>query len=284
MEDNQAAIVAARNGYSPKFRHLHRQKRISLGFLGEVFSDPNNKLSYADTKTHKGDLMTKEFERTRFEECKKLVGLSGPAVAGDTFAPGDGYALQSLLLPAAVAKEYLCKGGKIITLSELVGAAATKKAAEDLANTLVAGVNSWVIDTGSGHNLVPKSDLLPNEQASLRDADEPLRLATANGIVEVKQVTDATVTDLGCTLTARVFKATPRVLSVQKLVEEHDAKFNWDRTGATLQMHGKMHHLPVKQGVPLLALPSVSEVGRVDPTQTHADSKGFAPGDWLQKN
>ena len=36
-EDNAAAIVAARKGYSPRLRHLHRSKRIHVGYLGEVF-------------------------------------------------------------------------------------------------------------------------------------------------------------------------------------------------------------------------------------------------------
>ena len=36
-EDNAAAIVAAKAGYSARLRHLSRPKRIHVGYLGEVF-------------------------------------------------------------------------------------------------------------------------------------------------------------------------------------------------------------------------------------------------------
>ena len=40
-EDNAAAIVAAREGYSKRLRHLHRTKRIHVGYLGEIFDEEN---------------------------------------------------------------------------------------------------------------------------------------------------------------------------------------------------------------------------------------------------
>ena len=49
MEDNTAAIQAAKAGYSPKVRHLHRSKRTDLGLLGEVFENERHKLECSET-------------------------------------------------------------------------------------------------------------------------------------------------------------------------------------------------------------------------------------------
>ena len=75
-----SAIKASQQGYSPKLRHLSRHNRINVGWLGEFFAEDGNVCRYADSNTHKGDLFTKEFSTDRFVACKKLVGLSTPAV------------------------------------------------------------------------------------------------------------------------------------------------------------------------------------------------------------
>ena len=240
MEDNTAAIQAAKAGYSSKFRHLHRSKRIDLGWLGEVFEDSRNRLLYGDTATHKGDLLTKEFGKERFEQCKRLVHLG------------------AVVLPEAEAREYICHNGVLTSIGKRVAAAAAESSAGS-GHDLVAGVNSWVVDTGSGHNLVPKSGLLSAEEANLRATDSILKLATANGVVEADQITDCMISRLGEAVQARVLESTPRVLSVHQLVRDHGAKFEWDVDGARLLLHGRLYRLPIKQGVPLLALPSIEK-------------------------
>jgi hypothetical protein len=63
----------------------------------------------------------------------------------------------------------------------------------------------------------------------------------------------------GARVSARVLDHTPRVLSVQNLVDEHGAEFKWNpKDGATLLLHGKLHRLPIKSGVPLLAMPVIN--------------------------
>ena len=119
---------------------------------------------------------------------------------------------------------------------------------------MTAGVDSWVIDTGSGHNLVPRTDLNAEELQAIRPASEPLRLSTANGVIKVRDVTDCRISEFGQVLESRVLDKTLRVLSVQQLVEKQGAAFSWTPEGAKLVMHGKTHYLLVKQGVPLLAL------------------------------
>ena len=120
---------------------------------------------------------------------------------------------------------------------------------------LQAGVNSWVVDTGSGHNLVPRSGHMQEELEGLRDYKTILRLSTTNGIIQARQVTNSLVTGLGETFETRVLEQTPRVLSVQQLVDKLGATFVSDDDRARLSLGGKVYTLPVKQGVPLLALP-----------------------------
>ena len=63
LEDNEAAIVAARKGYGPRLRHLHRTNRIHVGYLGEIFNEDNPPASLGESRlggprgrhTHKGD-------------------------------------------------------------------------------------------------------------------------------------------------------------------------------------------------------------------------------------
>ena len=77
MEDNEAAIVAAQKGYSPRLRHLHRTKRVHVGYLGEVFNEnaPQAKLVKAPTAEQKADILNKGMDLKRFQECKSMLQL-----------------------------------------------------------------------------------------------------------------------------------------------------------------------------------------------------------------
>jgi hypothetical protein len=217
-----------------------RNKRINIGWLGEFFEDERHKCLHAGTETHKGDLLTKEMASDRFEQCKRLVGLGVPAC------------IAQLVVHNGVAMS-------VSAHMALVAGDARAESAQPEVNVdeLQAGVNCWVVDTGSGHNLVPRDALTQSEKVQVSQAAEPLRLSTANGIVKVKDATRSQVTRLGRSVCARVLDSTPRVLSVQYLVEQEGASFSWTpQSGAQLLIDGEMHKLPVKQGVPLLALPA----------------------------
>ena len=69
MEDNAAAEVAAENCDGPRLRHLHRVKRIHVGYLGEVFDkeSPQATSLNVESKLQKGDILTKEMDQRRFE-------------------------------------------------------------------------------------------------------------------------------------------------------------------------------------------------------------------------
>ena len=265
MEDNTTAISTAKAGYSPKMRYLHRSRRIDLEWLGDVFQDERNKLVHAPSETQKGDLLTKEFDKSKFDQCKKLVGLS------------------AAVLRESVGTEYVYHNGKLRKLptcadqpmnTSLRASAGNTESTNNLHNAslrsstpqlatpakvLIPGVNSWVIDTGSGHHLVSQEALCEHEAQSLHEGEE-LKLATANGIIKDRRIAQSIVPELDdLAVDVRVLKQTPRVLSVQKLVED-GASFVWDEHGARLLHNGKLHNLIVTQGVPLLSLPCVGSM------------------------
>ena len=133
------------------------------------------------------------------------------------------------------------------------------------ANDLIPGVNSWVIDTGSGHNLAPAKSLSLHEMQNLSTEGPALKLATANGVISDRRVTESQVGLLGTVVETRVLDSTPRMLSVAQLVAAGN-KFVWDSSGASLTTEDGVIDLEVKQGVPLLSLPAV-------PTRTSESSE-----------
>ena len=82
MEDNTTAIQAAKDGYTPKLRYLNRTKRIDLEFMKEVLEHPRHTILYCDSSHQKGDMLTKEMDKKRFEECKILAGLGAVVLRG----------------------------------------------------------------------------------------------------------------------------------------------------------------------------------------------------------
>ena len=122
------------------------------------------------------------------------------------------------------------------------------------------GIDSWVIDTGSGQNLAGIRSLTDDEKQALKHDGDPLKLSTANGIVNDTRVSTADVRELdNIKLPLRALNKTPRVLSVAQLVEL-GGEFSWDRArGAVLILNGIRHELQVQNGVPLLACAAFQE-------------------------
>ena len=118
------------------------------------------------------------------------------------------------------------------------------------------GVDAWVIDTGSGRNLVSKKDLDKHAEKNIKVVDEPLRLATANGVVETNEIVKIFIRRLNIWVVAWVLESTPLVLSVDDLVENHGFEFEWKkkagRNRAVLSSEGRKFDLPIRLGVPCL--------------------------------
>ena len=229
MEDNTCAIGAAKEGYSPKLRHLQRKRRISLSWLAEVFEDPRHKLSYTASERQKGDLMTKDFEKSKFVQAKELVGLGAVVLKGHPCN------MRSYTIEAGVAR--------------VTPATVVIEAGKDICNP---GIDSWVVDTGSGNHLIPRQSMTP-EEMDLETLGAPQRLATANGTITSKAITTID-TCLGLDFTdARILEKTPRVISVDKLVTL-GGEFHWTAEGAFITIKKKTWKLEIQHGVPLLPL------------------------------
>ena len=84
-EDNTACIAALKRGYSTALRYLKRHAELSLGFCHEVFypdlTDKDapkywSELTYWESKSHKGDWMTKELPPTDFDKARQMAGYA----------------------------------------------------------------------------------------------------------------------------------------------------------------------------------------------------------------
>ena len=82
-EDNTQCIAAIKKGFSSNLRYLKRHCRTSLSFAHEVFfPDPDDddapkydsELKYIETKSQKGDWMTKPLDRKSFLFAREAAG------------------------------------------------------------------------------------------------------------------------------------------------------------------------------------------------------------------
>jgi hypothetical protein len=253
MEDNTTTMAAANAGYSPKLRYLHRTRRIDLEWLKEVFDDERHKLVYTESAKQKGDLMTKEFSKPEFEQRKHMLGIGAVimnAACASAWKMLDGE-LQHIGTSLAAAPGYMG--------ASPAAATDNPEQPEDKKDIQNPGRDSWVIDTGSGYHLLGKRDLTDTERDAQRETVERLHLHTANGRCSANQVTDTVIRELGnMECEVRVLEKTPRVLSVGQLVE-NGAEFWWNQDGPRLRWQGAEHRLQVYKGVPLLAVPALTQ-------------------------
>ena len=146
-------------GYGGRLRHLHRTKRIHLSYLGETF-DPENPqatLLKVETANQKGDLLTKEMERTRFEECKKMIQLI-PATCSLTARP----------------RTLICSNG-ICAMPSVALANLLQPPQQEFK----AGIDAFIVDSGSGQHLIRRS--MVASDSHLTTCPVGILLQTANG-------------------------------------------------------------------------------------------------------
>ena len=59
-EDNQATILVAKKGYSPKLRHISRTHKVNLGCISEQLAEGSHiSIQYVDTAEQAADIFTK---------------------------------------------------------------------------------------------------------------------------------------------------------------------------------------------------------------------------------
>ena len=75
-EDNQATILVAKKGYSPKLRHISRTHKVNLGCISEQLAEGSHiSIQYVDTAEQAADICTKALPPQKWDNALKLLGL-----------------------------------------------------------------------------------------------------------------------------------------------------------------------------------------------------------------
>ena len=75
-EDNQATILIARKGFSPKLRHISRTHKVNLSCLAEQFEEGSGvDVQYIDTNLQAADIFTKQLPPAKWDNAIRLLGL-----------------------------------------------------------------------------------------------------------------------------------------------------------------------------------------------------------------
>ena len=75
-EDNQATILVAKKGYSPKLRHISRTHKVNLGCISEQLAEGSNvTIQYVDTAEQAADIFTKALPPQQWDNALRLLGL-----------------------------------------------------------------------------------------------------------------------------------------------------------------------------------------------------------------
>ena len=125
----------------------------------------------------------------------------------------------------------------------------------------------WVVDSGSGFDLVGRRMLPFMGRSEVRDCERSLILSTANGEIRADKEAVIEIDKLGMKTTAIVLDDCPSVLSLGKKCMEEGFGFHWEPYGKpTLVLpSGKTISLQVEHYVPVLAvneaLPAEGDLG-----------------------
>jgi len=84
QEDNMAALLIAKRGYSPAMRMLARHFRCCVASLGEFFSHKENELVYCPTAEQRADPLTKGLTALAMEAALRLMGMVMPSSTTST--------------------------------------------------------------------------------------------------------------------------------------------------------------------------------------------------------
>ena len=105
-------------------------------------------------------MLTKEMERPRFEECKRMLQI-----------------IPATCVLSAQARTLICSKGICAPPSVALAAMV-----EPPPKQLKAGLNAFIIDSGSGQHLIKRSMVASEEH--IKYCEEELLLQTANGLVK----------------------------------------------------------------------------------------------------
>ena len=94
-----------------------------------------------------------------------------------------------------------------------------------------SGPKEWLMDTGSGHDLIGRSDLSSGALARRQPAECPITLNTANGLYHADEEIPMLVHALDEGIRPLLMESTPAVISIGRRCKLQGYSFWWLLTG-----------------------------------------------------
>ena len=150
-----------------------------------------------------------------------------------------------------------------------------------VAAATLSHVDRWIADTGCGYDLIQLDEVMRNKVVKRPCKGEPIRLDTANGLVEIKEQVALHVPEINEEVRACVLEATPAVLSVGRRCMEHGYAFHWEPGRAPILVcpGGNILHLGVEHYVPYLSRGTVPQPAVAAAVEGGASSSSDPSGD-----
>ena len=112
-----------------------------------------------------------------------------------------------------------------------------------------------IVDTGASDHIISRKHLTPAERRTIRKSSFGLSFQTANRETFSDEIVDFRVNDLGITVTAWVLKDSPPLISLGKIIEDHDATYTWSKAeGPIIKIGNRTVHCSGKQRCPFVAV------------------------------
>ena len=106
---------------------------------------------------------------------------------------------------------------------------------EPVAACVAHNPREYVVDSGASFHLISRKDLTKRELQTVRPAEEPQTLATANGVVQATQEAEIYAKDLDLIVRALILEDVPPVLSLGRLVRNHQCEYIWKDTDPVIR-------------------------------------------------
>ena len=112
-----------------------------------------------------------------------------------------------------------------------------------------------IVDTGASDHIISMKHLTRDERKSIRKTEFGLSFQTANKEVYTDKIVDFYVEDLGITVTAYVLEDSPPLISLGKIIDDHDADYFWSKKkGAILRIGDRKVKCSVQHRCPFIAI------------------------------
>ena len=130
------------------------------------------------------------------------------------------------------------------------------------------GVSVWILDTGFCNHRVSSPSLSQRLRGAVEQNAHAVRLATANGIIETTGVIDVDIQSLGAKARVLMLPNTLAVLSIGRILEDHECTFKWISGEASItNFDGGVHMCVVRN--------CVSHLDGGRDHDSHQQSKGY---------